>query len=62
MNDDGHTSLDNVDDFDVTSLRERLEIANLDVDGSRQILVERWKHYLRYTDANEIRDKKQRTK
>jgi hypothetical protein len=54
--------VDNVDDFDVTSLRERLEKANLDVDGSRKILVERWRHYLRPTDANEIRDRRQRAK
>jgi hypothetical protein len=62
VNDDGHTTSDNVGVFDVTWLRERLEKANLDVDGIRQILVERWKHYLRPTDANEIRGKKQRTK
>ena len=47
----GDGTLDDVDDFDVTSLRERLEKANIDVDGSRQILVERWKRYLRHTDA-----------
>ena len=61
-NGDGDT-LENVDDFDVTSLRERLEKANLDVDGSRQILVERWKTYLRpitNDDINEIQNKRQR--
>ncbi|OEU08646.1 hypothetical protein FRACYDRAFT_249542 [Fragilariopsis cylindrus CCMP1102] len=59
-NDDGDT-LEDVDDFDVTSLRERLEKANLDVDGSRQILVERWKTYLRPgNNDNENQSKRQR--
>ena len=55
-------TLDDVDDFDVTSLRERLEKANLDVDGSRQMLVERWKTYLRTTidDIIENQNKRQR--
>ncbi|OEU18051.1 hypothetical protein FRACYDRAFT_268855 [Fragilariopsis cylindrus CCMP1102] len=47
--DDGNGTIDDVDDFDVTSLRERLQQQNvdLDLDGSREILVERWKNYLR---------------
>mmetsp|Transcript_26032 Transcript_26032/g.38478 ORF Transcript_26032/g.38478 Transcript_26032/m.38478 type:complete len:409 (-) Transcript_26032:150-1376(-) len=36
-----------VEDIDVTSLRERLEGSNLDVDGSREVLVERWKTHMR---------------
>ncbi|OEU06039.1 hypothetical protein FRACYDRAFT_222647, partial [Fragilariopsis cylindrus CCMP1102] len=46
--DDGNGTIDDVDDFDVTSLRERLQQQNvdLDLDGSREILVERWKNYL----------------
>ncbi|OEU07252.1 hypothetical protein FRACYDRAFT_251325 [Fragilariopsis cylindrus CCMP1102] len=52
---------EDTDDFDVTSLRERLEKANLDVDGSRQILVERWKTYLRPgNEVNENQNKRQR--
>jgi hypothetical protein len=47
MVDDGDGTLDDVDNFDVTSLRERLQMYDLDVDGSREILVERWKNYLR---------------
>lgn len=47
--DDGNGTIDDVNDFDVTSLRERLQQqnVNIDVDGSREILVERWKDYLR---------------
>jgi hypothetical protein len=30
------------DYLDVTSLRERLELLNFDVDGSREMLVQRW--------------------
>ena len=37
---------DDADGLDVTSLRERLERAGLDVDGSREMLVERWKQQL----------------
>jgi hypothetical protein len=44
--DDGNGTIDDADDFDVTSLRERLQNVNLDVDGSREILVERWKNYI----------------
>jgi hypothetical protein len=38
--DDGNGTLDDVGGFDVTSLRERLQKADLDMDGSREILVE----------------------
>ena len=37
------TPTDNVDCLDVTSLREELEQAKIDVDGSREVLVNRWK-------------------
>mmetsp|Transcript_40387 Transcript_40387/g.45124 ORF Transcript_40387/g.45124 Transcript_40387/m.45124 type:complete len:98 (+) Transcript_40387:3-296(+) len=43
-------TLENTDELDVTSLRERLQQINLDVDGSREILVERWKEYLLAND------------
>merc|ERR1712194_652456 len=45
--DDGYGTVEEVDDLNVTSLRERLQQAKLDVDGSRSMLVERWKDYLR---------------
>ena len=48
--DDG--TLENTDELDVTSLRERLQQINLDVDGSREILLERWKEYLLATNNN----------
>lgn len=35
------------DSFDVTSLRERLQGHDLDADGSREMLLQRWKQYLR---------------
>ena len=50
MVDDGNGTIDDVDDFDVTSLRERLQKVDLDVDGSREMLVDRWKNYLRAFD------------
>jgi hypothetical protein len=50
VSDSNRTKKDNnnniVENLDVTSLRERLLEANLDIDGNRQILVERLKeHY-----------------
>eukprot|EP00546_Thalassionema_frauenfeldii_P012149 CAMPEP_0178918702 /NCGR_PEP_ID=MMETSP0786-20121207/13970_1 /TAXON_ID=186022 /ORGANISM="Thalassionema frauenfeldii, Strain CCMP 1798" /LENGTH=367 /DNA_ID=CAMNT_0020592435 /DNA_START=104 /DNA_END=1207 /DNA_ORIENTATION=+ len=39
--------VESVNDMNITSLRERLDSANLDVDGSHKILVERWKQHLR---------------
>merc|ERR1712238_280348 len=43
----GDNILEDFDDLDVTSLRERLQQeTDLDVDGSRSMLVERWKDYL----------------
>ena len=40
----GHGTNDaNVDSLNVTCLRERLEVAGLDVDGSREMLVNRLK-------------------
>jgi len=43
----GDHILEDADDLDVTSLRERLQQeAKLDVDGSRSMLVARWKDYL----------------
>ena len=41
---DGTTT--DADNFDVTSLRERLEKYNLDLDGSRAMLLQRWKQFL----------------
>lgn len=38
---------EDADNLNVTSLRERLQKADLDVDGSREMLVERWKEHLR---------------
>jgi len=43
----GNGTLEDADNLDVTSLRERLEKANLEIDGSREMLVERWKEHLR---------------
>ena len=44
----------NTDGLDVTSLRERLQQVDLDMDGSREILVDRWKKYLlRATNDND---------
>jgi hypothetical protein len=37
------TASEDVDNLDVSSLRERLEHSNLDYDGSREMLVKRWK-------------------
>ncbi|OEU14911.1 hypothetical protein FRACYDRAFT_188278 [Fragilariopsis cylindrus CCMP1102] len=54
--DDGNALIDraivDADDLDVTSLRQRLQKVDLDLDGSREILVERWREYLR-TKNNE---------
>jgi len=44
---DGNGTVEDADEFDVTSLRERLQRVELDVDGSRVMIVERWKNYLR---------------
>jgi hypothetical protein len=44
---DGNGTIDDVDTFDVTSLRERLQKVGLDVDGSREYLLELWKNYVR---------------
>merc|ERR1712194_60536 len=44
---DDNGTIDDVDGFDVTSLRERLQTYDLDVDGSRDMLIDRWKMYLR---------------
>ena len=43
---DGDGTVNDADGFDVTSLRERLEAYNLDLDGSREMLLHRWKNYL----------------
>jgi speckle-type POZ protein len=45
--DDGNGTIEDVDNFDVTSLRDRLQKVSLNVDGSRDYLVELWKNYLR---------------
>ena len=44
--DDGDGTSDDADNFDITSLRERLQMVDLDVDGSREMLLERWKNHL----------------
>jgi len=44
--DDGDGTANDADGFDVVSLRERLEKYNLDVDGSKEILLKRWKDHL----------------
>lgn len=40
------TNAEEVDSLDVTSLREQLEKAKLDLDGSREMLVVRLKSHL----------------
>jgi len=52
VDDDGNDTIEDINGFDVTSLRERLQKVNLDVDGSREILVERWKEYLLANNIN----------
>jgi hypothetical protein len=47
-----YTNSDDVDDFDVTSLRERLQMVDLDMDGSREILVEQCKNHLRSSSSS----------
>jgi len=42
---DGDGTLDDADEYDVTSLRERLEKYGLDMDGSQEILLQRWKDH-----------------
>ena len=44
-----------VDALDVTSLRERLLEANLEIDGNREILVERLKTRSRQKDINAVK-------
>ena len=43
---DGDGTLADADEYDVTSLRERLEKYGLDMDGSQEILLQRWKDHL----------------
>jgi hypothetical protein len=43
---DGNGTIEDTDNFDVTSLRERLQKVGLNVDGSKEYLVELWKNYL----------------
>ena len=43
---DGKGTIAVADEYDVTSLRERLEAYDLDLDGSREMLLHRWKNYL----------------
>ena len=44
--DDGYSTLEEIDNFDVTSLRERLQSIGINVDGTRDYLVERCKTFL----------------
>ena len=39
------TPEEDVENLDVRSLRERLQDVNLDVDGSRETLAQRWNEY-----------------
>ena len=43
---DGTGTMNDADAYDVRSLRERLEAYELDLDGSREMLLQRWKEYL----------------
>mmetsp|Transcript_35228 Transcript_35228/g.39293 ORF Transcript_35228/g.39293 Transcript_35228/m.39293 type:complete len:212 (+) Transcript_35228:2-637(+) len=43
---DDHNVVDNVTNLDVTSLRERLLEAKLDIDGNQEILMERLKDHI----------------
>lgn len=49
---DGEETVEDVDGLDVVSLRERLCIAELDVDGSREMLVDRWKQQLAFASRS----------
>ena len=42
----GNGTMEDADGYDVRSLRERLEAYELDLDGSRTMLLKRWKEYL----------------
>ena len=42
---DGDGTLFDANEYDVTSLRERLEKHDLDIDGSQEILLRRWKDH-----------------
>ena len=53
----GKETIEEADDFDVTSLRERLQQAKLDMDGSQSMLVERWKNYLLRATNDEDKEK-----
>jgi len=58
--DEGRGTVKDVDSFDITSLRERLQQFDLEVDGSRVMLVERWRTHLRTstpTTTNEEEDR-----
>ena len=43
---DGNGTITDANDYDVRSLRERLEAYDLDLDGSREMLLQRWKEHL----------------
>ena len=51
---DGKGTLAVADEYDVTSLRERLEAYDLDLDGSREMLLQRWKNYLVAPDGDMV--------
>ena len=48
----GEETVEDVDGLDVVSLRERLCIAELDVDGSREMRVDRWKQHLAFASRS----------
>ena len=50
-NRNGSTSTGDPDRWNVTSLRRKLKRAKLEVDGSREILVNRWKAHTEQTRA-----------
>ena len=47
------TKEEDADNYDVTSLRERLTWKKLDCDGSREILLRRWKEYVLDYDTDD---------
>ena len=51
---DTATKVEDINDYDVTSLLERLTQKDLDCDGSREILLHRWKEYLLSSSGSSI--------
>lgn len=55
-------NVDDVDDLDVTSLRERLLEANVDIDGRREMLVERLKDCVRERLKDRLKELQEKVK